>query len=134
MTKKYLHKLPRDFTRDKNKNYVAVIGSRTITDEKIVYTFIKSIFDNFDDIIIVSGGAAGVDAAAEFFADDYNIDIIVIKPDWKKYGKCAGMLRNKSIIDLADTVIAVQKNNSLGTQNSINLAKKAQKKLYVKQI
>lgn len=43
--------------------------------------------------------------------------------DWRKYGKAAGYIRNKEMVDLgADIVLAFQKNKSKGTQHTIDLA------------
>jgi hypothetical protein len=53
-----------------------------------------------------------------------------IKPypaDWDKYGKAAGPIRNKQMLDEGnpEKVIAFRFKNSRGTQNMINQAEKA---------
>jgi hypothetical protein len=45
-------------------------------------------------------------------------------PEWEKFGKSAGVKRNKEIVSNSDFVILFQKGNSKGTQSSLNLCKK----------
>jgi predicted Rossmann fold nucleotide-binding protein DprA/Smf involved in DNA uptake len=109
----------------------AVVGSRTITD----YNLVKDILDTHTITQIVSGGATGIDQLAErYSAKHLATTPIIIKPDWAKYGKQAGFLRNKDIIAAADQVIAIWDGTSKGTKNSINLAKKQNKVLHLYQI
>ena len=51
--------------------------------------------------------------------------------DWERYGRGAGMIRNKQIIADADVVIAFWDGASKGTKNSVELARKAKKKLAI---
>ena len=73
------------------------------------------------------GGAKGADKLSEKWADDNNIDKDIYYPDWNKYGKKAGYIRNQSIIENSDRVIAFWDGSSKGTSHSINLAKKDDK-------
>ena len=49
--------------------------------------------------------------------------------EWDKYGKKAGPIRNELIIKDADNIIAFWDGESRGTLNSINIAKRLNKKL-----
>lgn len=101
---------------------LAVVGSRTITDEEVVFNSINStIKDVKTPITIVSGGARGVDSIAAEWAKRNNITLIEFKADWAKFGKAAGFIRNKDIIKNCDTVLAIWDGKSKGTQNSIKL-------------
>lgn len=108
-----------------------IIGSRGFND----YSFLKkNIFDLYfvNDIdLIISGGAKGADTLAERFADEYGIEKHVIKAEWSKYGKSAGMIRNTELINKADVVFAFWDGVSRGTKDSITKAKKQNKKLHV---
>jgi hypothetical protein len=81
---------------------------------------------------IVSGGANGADKLGELFAKKHNIETIIYKPDWKKYGKSAGFLRNHDIINAADNVIAFWDGVSNGTKHDIDIATQKGKPLIVK--
>ena len=110
---------------------IAIIGSRNFSN----YSFMKKCILNIIDVniidYIVSGGAKGADSLAETFAQEYNINTMIFKPNWQKYGRAAGVIRNTDIINNADIVIAFPIGDSKGTYNSINKAKKANKKVYI---
>lgn len=55
---------------------------------------------------IVSGGAKGTDSLAEIYAEKYQLPLVVFKPDWQEYGRGAGIVRNREIIEAADIVVA----------------------------
>jgi predicted Rossmann fold nucleotide-binding protein DprA/Smf involved in DNA uptake len=107
---------------------VAVIGSRTFND----YNLVEKTLSGIDDIdCIVSGGAKGADSLGEEYALNNSIKTMIFKPDWKRYGRGAGFVRNKTIIDNADVVVAFWDLKSKGTKNSIELAKKQNKKVVI---
>ena len=106
---------------------LAIIGSRSLN-----FNFEKHISPDIDTI--VSGGASGIDTLAEKYADEHNIDKIIIKPDYRKFGKYAPIKRNKSIIELADIVVAFWGGQSSGTKFSIDYAKSIGKKVIVHKI
>lgn len=116
-----------------NKKYVvAIIGSRTFVNYLYAKKKILEILEdeNITPYKIVSGGAVGSDKIAETFAEEYNINVEVFKPDWS-IGKHAGLLRNTQIIENCDYVIAFWDMKSKGTLDSINKAKKLNKSLYI---
>jgi hypothetical protein len=110
-----------------NSYSVAIIGSRTFNN----YELVKSTMNSFDipPSKIVSGGAIGADSLGAKYANEYNIPLLVYKPDWKKYGKSAGFLRNTDIIENSDIVVAFWDGMSNGTRDSINKATKLGKKV-----
>ena len=107
---------------------VAIIGSRTISGIDIS----KHVPSNVDAII--SGGAIGVDALSEEYADKNNIRKIIIKPDYNKYKKSAPIIRNKKIVDLADLVIAFWDGKSRGTKFTVDYARLKGKKVVLHKI
>lgn len=99
---------------------VAIVGSREFDDYELVCKSLEKVKDKIT--LIISGGARGADSLAERFAIQNNIKTLIFKPDWDKYGKKAGFLRNKDIISSADIIIAFWDGNSAGTASSIDLA------------
>ncbi|MDD5151798.1 MAG: DUF2493 domain-containing protein [Flavobacterium sp.] len=99
---------------------VAVVGSRNINNKKEIF----DILSRYDISIVVSGGALGVDTIAEEYAENINIGTDIYLPDWKKYGKSAGFIRNKDIINNSDMTIAFWDGKSKGTLNSIEYSRK----------
>jgi len=79
----------------------------------------------------VSGGARGVDTLAVYYAREHAIPLQEIHPQWAVEGPAAGFVRNKQIIDAADTVLAFWDGKSKGTKNSIDLARASGKQLFI---
>nr|DAS83404.1 MAG TPA: Protein of unknown function (DUF2493) [Caudoviricetes sp.] len=103
---------------------LAIIGSRTFTDSELAWNTYKNL-PFLDQVTqIVSGGAKGADSIAELLAKWSGKEIIVYYPDWDKYGKQAGFIRNRLIINDSDCVLAFWDLKSKGTLNSIQLATK----------
>jgi hypothetical protein len=97
-----------------------VAGSRGITNYDFVRGIIRDSGINVNTII--SGGARGVDSLAIRYAQDNNIPYELFKPDWEKYGKRAGILRNCEMGDVADALIAIWDGGSRGTKHMIEYA------------
>ena len=110
---------------------IAVVGSREFKDNELI---IKQLIIDGEMTEFISGGARGVDSFAEDIVDS-TVKKTIFKSDWDKYGKSAGFIRNKLIIDEANMVLAFWDGKSKGTKHSIDLAIKAGKPLniYVRQ-
>lgn len=101
---------------------VIIAGSRQIND----YQVVVDALSNADIVItqVVSGTARGIDKLGEKWAIENGIPIKQFPPDWSKYGRSAGYLRNEQMAEYADALIAVWDERSRGTGHMINLAKK----------
>jgi hypothetical protein len=114
---------------------VATVGSRTLSDKKH-YSTIKShmnqIFPNPSAMIslLVSGGAIGPDQFGEQYAKEYKIPLSKKLPDWNKHGRGAGMIRNTEIVESSDVIVAFWDGVSNGTHDTLNKAKRLNKKVY----
>lgn len=108
---------------------IAVIGSRTFNDAALLEKTLLEKLDINAVTTLVSGGAKGADSLAEAFAAKHGLTVQIFKPDWKQFGRGAGIIRNKEIIAAADQVIAFWDGKSKGTLSSINIAKKLCKPL-----
>lgn len=109
------------------ENIVAVVGSRSFSD----YDALCKELDGQEVDEIVSGGAAGADSLAYQYAKDKGIPILVIFPKWKQFGRSAGFLRNKLIVDRCTRVVAFWDGSSKGTASTIKLAQDAGKEVQV---
>jgi len=110
---------------------LAVVGSRKFSDYNIAKEKIQDHFDINKITDIVSGGAKGADYLGQLFAQEFNKNMIAFLPDWKRYGKAAGVIRNKLIVENSDAVIAFWDGVSKGTKKTIDIAAKLNKKLVV---
>ena len=131
----FVSTVPEWFSKRDDLIYVAIVGSRYVNDYDFVKSKFLSVLSELDTdikkVVIVSGGANGVDTLSKEIASEFQISHIEILPDWKRYGKSAGFIRNKEIVNLSDIVIAIPSDKSKGTFHSIELAKKLSKKLFV---
>lgn len=106
-----------------------IAGSRTITDYKFVSTIIRD--SNFKISVIISGGAKGVDSLGVRYAKENGIPYELFIPDWKKYGKRAGIIRNCEMGDTASGLIAIWDGSSRGTKHMIDYAMNSKRILWV---
>lgn len=112
---------------------VAIVGYRKFKDYQSFEKSVNEIFtcNDISPYEIVSGGAEGADTLAEIYANEYCIPLTIFRAEWNKYGRSAGPKRNKLIVDRADVIIAFLSNESKGTVSTINLAKNANKRVFV---
>lgn len=110
---------------------IAIVGSREFKDNSFIsQIMIKEFAGKCNEDMFISGGATGADSVSELCIDDFNenfnaqIKKKIFKPDWDKYGKRAGAIRNQKIVDEADKVIAFWDGQSKGTKITIDMAKK----------
>lgn len=111
---------------------LAVVGSRGFTDYALATFILNEYMDiSGGSLHIISGGARGADSLAVRFAVDNSLPLITFLPDWERYGKSAGYIRNADIVKTADELIAFWDSKSKGTLHSINLARKQGKTVVV---
>lgn len=114
---------------------IAIVGSRSFSNYTLLKETIDSFYDNTKITEIVSGGAMGADRLAERYAREHNIKMIILRPKWRDnkgvFNPRAGFIRNEEIVKRAEHIVAFWDGKSTGTQNSINHAKKLQKRLNV---
>ncbi len=106
---------------------VGVIGSRSITDYNAIKQVLDTIVQDGDEVI--SGGANGVDTLAEQYAIDMGYEYTIYKPEWEKYGKIAGLIRNRLIVEDSDYIVAFWDGKSKGTMDTIRKAEAANKQV-----
>lgn len=98
-----------------------VSGSHTIEGFKI------DAFVTEETELIISGGSNGVDAEAELCADDRGISKLILRPNYKKHGKDAIVLRNQKMMDLCDKAVIIWDGNSCGTKQLLDYASTTEK-------
>lgn len=104
---------------------LAIIGSREFNN----YELLCKTLDEYKSRVslVVSGGAKGADILGEKWANENNIPTLIFIPDWDKFGKRAGFIRNEDIIKNCDGCVAFWNGISSGTKNSLSLCKKYNK-------
>lgn len=112
------------------KKSIMIVGTRTYEDYKAFKSKVDEWLNynvnlNEDIIEIVSGGARGVDSLAERLANEENFLKKIFPADWNKYGKSAGPIRNRQMVEYIkekDGVCLIfWDGQSRGTKNDIDL-------------
>jgi len=111
---------------------VIIAGSREVKSYDVVEEAIKE--SGFAISQVVSGMASGVDALGVLWAKENDVLLAEYPADWKRYGRAAGMIRNKQMSENADALVAIWDGKSHGTQNMIGTAKAQGLMVYVKQV
>ena len=114
------------------KKSIMIVGTRTYEDYKAFKSKVDEWLNynvnlNEDIIEIVSGGARGVDSLAERLANEENFLLKIFPADWNKYGKSAGPIRNRQMVEYIKekdgTCLIFWDGQSKGTKNDIDLCK-----------
>jgi hypothetical protein len=108
-----------------------IAGSRSIDTLPPVLAAIKKSGWEQEISEVVCGCAYGVDNIGASWAVNRGIWIKNFRPDWERYGKAAGAIRNMEMARYADALIAVWDGESLGTKHMIRMAKDKGLKIYV---
>lgn len=90
-----------------------------MSDRNVIEEKLFEIYEEGDWII--SGGCPrGADRIAEGIAKSRGIPILIFYPNWKKYRKSAGLIRNTEIAKNSDILIAcVSDDRKGGTEDTI---------------
>ena len=112
---------------------VAIVGSRTFTNPRVIAEAITRLQEKYDDLTIVSGGAKGTDSLAAAIVVARKIPLTVHLPEWSVYGKSAGFRRNQTIVDDSDMIIAFFADGprSAGTNHTVHIARDAGKEIQI---
>ena len=111
---------------------MAIVGTRNPSVsyqewESILLTKINAS----EALLIVSGGAKGIDTYAKLFASRHHIPLMEYLPEYSKYGRKATLRRNTQIVRESSTVIAFPSLDSKGTFHTIREAERLSKRLIV---
>ena len=110
------------------KTRIIVCGGRDFNDELLFNSSLDYILAGYNDIELVSGHAKGADTFAERYGERNGIPVTIFKPDWKEYGKAAGVIRKKQMLLYAKqenpVIIAFWDGKSRGTKNMLELGER----------
>jgi predicted Rossmann-fold nucleotide-binding protein len=100
---------------------IAVVGSRGKAFERSVRKLVKQTVMKLPrPTVVISGGAFGVDYLAARYARYKGLEVVEIRPDYKKYrGEYAPLARNTDIARECDGLIAFWDGKSRGTADVI---------------
>jgi hypothetical protein len=101
---------------------IGIVGTRR-RDNKYACDEVEKAFLNIykeGDWIVSGGCSKGGDRFAEVIAKKFGIPILIFYPNWDKYKKGAGFVRNRDIAIHSDVLIAsVSMDRTGGTEDTI---------------
>ena len=106
---------------------IGISGSRVDYPIAPIYRYIRTLQPRKRSILIVQGGAAGVDHNAKRYAQSLGFAVATI-PYFHEYGNRGGYIRNEVLVDFVHRLVAFWDLESRGTKHAIDIAK-AQGKL-----
>lgn len=77
------------------------------------------------ETVIIHGGARGADSLAFKWAKENNIPYKTYLANWERYGKSAGFIRNKQMLDEGKPDLVIAFPGGKGTKMMVDIAKKA---------
>jgi len=66
--------------------------------ENIIQDEFTKLKNKYNTIFLIEGEAEGVDLTAKSIGEKFSFTISAFKPDWKKYGRAAGPIRNLEMV------------------------------------
>jgi hypothetical protein len=103
-----------------------VCGSRAASTTSEQLALLETHLDRLKSGIdlLIHGDASGIDTASGEWAEANGVNYCKVPAIWGHYGKSAGMIRNRAMIDLLepDHVLAFPSDNSIGTWGCVRYA------------
>ena len=104
---------------------VIVAGSRNFNDYDYLKKWLDYYLKNKKDIVILCGEAAGADFLGKRYALEKGFPVLSFPADWKRFGRSAGIRRNREMSENADACVVFWDGLSRGSANMIAEAERA---------
>ncbi|MDE0381684.1 MAG: DUF2493 domain-containing protein [Rhodospirillales bacterium] len=83
-----------------NGTLVAVTGGKEVADPGAVWSVLDRTHAKHGNMVLVHGGAPGIETVAAKWAEARSVDQVIVRPDWKAHGRAAPFRRNDALLDL----------------------------------
>ena len=99
-----------------------IAGGREFNDYEMVKQYADAFIGKESKVTIISGLAKGADTLACQYAEERAYALEGFAAEWHKYGRAAGIKRNKYMAKNADSLLAFWDGKSKGTMHMIDFA------------
>lgn len=79
---------------------IAIAGGKDVRDADAIFRRLEKARAKYGDMVLVHGGAPGIEKIAASWADRNGVHQIICKPDWDRHGKAAPFRRNDELLNL----------------------------------
>lgn len=108
---------------------ILICGDRKWNDALMIYRAMQEELELHGPLIVIEGEAPGADRMSRIAADSLRFPVRRFPADWKRYGRAAGPIRNKQMLEegMPDEVWSFHDNiaKSKGTANMVKIATEA---------
>ena len=104
---------------------VLITGDRKWRNEKLMRLALSTL-NHLDTII--EGEAAGADSMSRDMAKAFGIKVIQVPADWTAYGRAAGPIRNREMLNLNPDEVWAFHDNLATSRGTLNMVQQAQRK------
>jgi len=104
---------------------ILVCGGRDFNDYAFMEKRLNEFMNTYGKFAIISGGARGADSLAVAYGRANGLAVIEVQANWDFYGKPAGSIRNKWMLDLCNPSYAIAFPGGVGTAHMIKLLRAA---------
>lgn len=102
-----------------------VSGSRHYKDLPSIEKAILGVVRDQKDVTVIHGECSGVDKTSTIVATKHGFKVESHPPDWKKFGKAAGPIRNEEMIkSKIDHAVLFLSQDSKGTRHMLTLVQR----------
>jgi hypothetical protein len=104
---------------------VLVCGGREFNDHFLLNLILDLKHEDYNFTHLIHGGARGADRMSGEWAEVNKVPVQVYYADWEKYGKAAGMIRNKEMLTVGKPDLVIAFPGGTGTAHMVKIAKEA---------
>jgi hypothetical protein len=102
---------------------VLVCGGRNFNKKKLIFSTLDAVRWQYGIDCIIHGGATGADYWSGIWGCRAAVPVEVFSADWKKYGRAAGPIRNRHMLNEGKPDIVVAFPGGKGTANMVQRAR-----------
>ncbi len=114
---------------------IVVAGCRDYDNYEEAEAYIDQHIKNIKEkIVVVSGGCRGADRCGERYAERHGLLTEKYLPNWERYGRAAGPIRNREMVKNCDIILCFRDGKSRGTNSLIRLAKQLKRPIHIMDI
>lgn len=115
----------------KQQRRVLVCGDRNWKDYAAIYNCLceLQLVDQDTPLVVIEGEASGADSLAAQAAREQSMQVLAFPADWAAYGRAAGPIRNKQMLDEGKPTEVHAFHDSISTsKGTLNMLKQALKR------
>ena len=104
---------------------VLVTGGTTFSDWGLLCDTLGRLHDEHEISLLIHGASVGTDSLADYWAKLRGVESISCPPDWERYGRGGGSVRNRQMLSDQKSDLMVAFPGDSGTRHMVDIAKKA---------